>query len=414
MDRDLPTASPQLTPLEIAFGSAFDVDPEGPPLVQTALEPFAALEQAVLPSVRRPPCIVSFSGGLDSSLVLAAAASVARSEGLPSPVPVTLRFPSAPETHEDDWQEAVIRHLRLTDWTRLTFEGELDLVGPIAGRGLLRHGLLWPANAHFHVPIFEHAAGGAALTGYGGDHLLSGWPWRRAADVICGRARPTTRDLLRVLYPLTPDRLRRSRERRRVVPRPWLTPRAVASTADLGAVIATTRPTSWSRWLRWQMATRRLRLAQASLTVLAADHGVAVHSPLLDPLFVSALARLGGTLGLGDRNRILGRIAVGRLPSALPARRGKAVFTGAFWGRPSRGFCARCDGRGIDHELVEFEALRREWSRPEPSFHTALLVQQAWLARGSNDAPDQRDDLRHDLPGARPPELPGRQGGEPE
>ncbi len=76
------------------------------------------------------------------------------------------------------------------------------------------------------------------------------------------------------------------------------------------------------------MATRRLRLAQASLTLLAADHGVAVHSPLLDPLFVSALARLGGTLGLGDRNRILGRIAVGRLPSALPARRGKAVFTG--------------------------------------------------------------------------------------
>jgi Asparagine synthase len=401
----------QLTPLEIACGSAFDIDPEAPPLLRSAPEPFEALQRAILPAVTRSPCVVSFSGGLDSSLVLAAAASVARSEGLPLPVPVTLRFPNAPETQEDDWQEAVIRHLRLTDWARLSFEDELDLVGPIAERGLRRHGLLWPANAHFHVPIFEHASGGAALTGYGGDHLLSGWPWRQAADAISRRARPTSRDLLRLAYPLAPAPLRRYRERRRVVLAPWLTPQAVSEATDLGTDIATTRPTAWPRWLRWQLGTRRVRLTQESLSLLADDHGAEVHSPILDPLFVSALARLGGALGLGDRNRIVDRIAAGRLPAAVRARRAKAVFTSAFWAAPSRDFCARWDGHGIDGDLVYFETLRREWTRPVPPFQSALLVQQAWLAGGANNAPDQRHHLGDDVPVARAPELPGRQRG---
>ena len=60
------------------------------------LTPLAALEEAILPALRRPPCLVSFSGGRDSSCVLAAATRAARREGLQPPVPVTLRVSNAP------------------------------------------------------------------------------------------------------------------------------------------------------------------------------------------------------------------------------------------------------------------------------------------------------------------------------
>ena len=76
------------------------------------MEPSAALERAVLPALLRPPCVVSFSGGRDSSLVLAAAVAVARSEGLAAPIPITVRFPASAESDEQEWQERVVRSAR--------------------------------------------------------------------------------------------------------------------------------------------------------------------------------------------------------------------------------------------------------------------------------------------------------------
>lgn len=402
----------QLTPFEIACGWVFDVDSELTPFAETTRDPFHALERAVLPALTRSPCVVSFSGGIDSSLVLAAATSAARSEGLPLPVPVTLRFPAAAETSEDEWQEAVIRHLGLADWVKLTLTDELDLVGRVAARGLLRHGLVWPANGHFHVPVFEQAPGGAALTGYGGDHVLSGWRWRRQADVLSGRARPTPRDALRVAFAAAPALLRRQLERRRTSSQPWLTARASDELRDLDAWVAASQPRSWDRWLGWQIGTRRVRLAQAGLALLAADHRVLVQHPLLDPIFVASLAQAGRRLGLGDRNAIVGRIAGGRLPEGLLARRNKARFGEAFWGPDSRAFVRQWDGSSADTSLVEVELLRREWSQPQPSFLTALLVQQAWLAGRSQDVGDAVEDVRHERPVPRAPELEGRQGGQ--
>ena len=74
--------------------------PFGPDEGQTPLadrseysSPRAALEAVVLRALLRPPCLVSFSGGRDSSLVLAIASDVARRHGLPLPVPATNRFP---------------------------------------------------------------------------------------------------------------------------------------------------------------------------------------------------------------------------------------------------------------------------------------------------------------------------------
>jgi hypothetical protein len=84
-----------LTELESATGIVIEPDRAAPPLPPappgvTARE---ALAESIRAGLRRPPCLVSFSGGRDSSAVLAVAAEVARKEGLPAPVAVTYRYP---------------------------------------------------------------------------------------------------------------------------------------------------------------------------------------------------------------------------------------------------------------------------------------------------------------------------------
>ncbi|MDQ3936605.1 MAG: asparagine synthase-related protein, partial [Actinomycetota bacterium] len=184
------------TPLEVASMMVFGLDPETPPLPGSApgVSPRQALEAALLPALARPPCVVAFSGGRDSSLLLAIAAHVARREGLPPPLPLTLRFPQSPTAEESGWQELVIRHLGIDDWVRREIHDELDFVGPVAQRVMLRHGLLWPANLHFVAPPAAQAAGGSLVTGVGGDRVLSSGP-----DDALGRSRTraTLRNLVR-------------------------------------------------------------------------------------------------------------------------------------------------------------------------------------------------------------------------
>ncbi len=206
-----------LSPLELASGLVFGA---GPRRARTSedvrAQPAEALEEAVLPALARGPCFVSFSGGRDSSVVLAAAASAARREGLPLPVPVTNVFPEAASSSESEWQELVVAHLGLSDWIRLELHDELDCVGPLAQGILERHGLLWPFNAHFHAPLLEVARGGTLLTGVGGDELLGTSHWARAATVLSGATRPGLRDVPRVGLALAPYAVRRWALRRRL------------------------------------------------------------------------------------------------------------------------------------------------------------------------------------------------------
>ena len=73
------------------------------------LTPLAALEEAILPALQRPPCLVSFSGGRDSSGVLAAAVRAARRDRLAPPVPVTLRVSNAPMAEASVWRHQPVR-----------------------------------------------------------------------------------------------------------------------------------------------------------------------------------------------------------------------------------------------------------------------------------------------------------------
>src|SRR3954451_5362253 len=175
-----------LTALEISSGLVLPPARRAPalPRLEPGTTPRMAFEAAVRPLLDRSPCLVSFSGGRDSSAVLAAATAIARREGLRLPVPVTHRFPSAALTQETEWQEQVIGHLGLSDWVRIDAADDLDCVGPVATEVLRRHGLLWPCNAYFHAPIFEAAAGGAVLTGVGGDEAFSPSSWTHAFNVL--------------------------------------------------------------------------------------------------------------------------------------------------------------------------------------------------------------------------------------
>jgi asparagine synthetase B (glutamine-hydrolysing) len=340
-----------------------------------------ALAEAVLPALERPPCVVSFSGGLDSSAVLALAVSVARERGLPEPIPVSLRFPGVRSTEESEWQELVVSHLGLSDWQRVEIGGELDFLGAVARAGLAAHGLLWPANAHFHAPVFARAAGGSVLTGVDGDGLFRGWRWQRARATLAHPETAEPRDALRVLLACAPPPLRaaglfvRGPDHRE-----WLHPAARWRVRARLAVAAGREPARWDARVRWYARQRYLRLGVHSLALLAGAHDVRVVHPLLDPGFLATLAARGGRTGYGTREEAMGRLVGDLLPPELLARRTKGEFGAALWGDQARAFAADWDGRGLGLDLVDPEALAHAWRAENPPLGAATLLQAAWLA----------------------------------
>jgi Asparagine synthase len=372
--------TPELTPLEVATGIVLGVDT---PLARGGARrsPREALEAVIRPALERTPCLVSFSGGRDSSAVLATATALARREGLALPIPATNRFPGAPGSEEAAWQERVVAHLGLEDWLRLEHEDELDCVGPVARRVLLRHGLLWPFNAHFHAPLIEAAAGGALLTGIGGDELLSASALDRAGAVVRGRVRPRRRDLLRLAYALSPRPLRRRALLRRFPGElPWLRPAAQAEFRARWIEQAAADPLAWGRRMRRVGARRDLRVGAESLARLAADAAVHVAHPLSSPELALALAELPAARRWTSRTQALEGLVGDLLPADVLDRSTKAHFDEAFWRGPSRELAARWEGGGVDPAVVDAEALRREWSSERPMAQSFLLLQSVWLA----------------------------------
>jgi hypothetical protein len=297
-------------------------------------------------------------------------------------VPATNRFHDVDHAQETHWQELVIRHLGLDDWLRLEFTDELDVVGPVATRSLRRHGLLWPFNAHFHLPLLEAAAGGSVLTGIGGDEVFGRSRWARAAAVLRGRERPRARDLARVALLAAPRPLKRAVLARRLgAPFVWLTADAKEEFARLWAADEAAEPTRLGPRLRELRLRRWFRVGLRSLELLAGDAGASIHHPLLSREFGSALgshARLGGH---NDRVTTFRALFREVLPSQLLERSSKARFDGAFWRTHSRELAASWDGEGADPLVVDREALCTHWKQPEPEPHSFLLLQAAWLQR---------------------------------
>ena len=273
-----------LTSLEVACGIVLGPGtspPEQPGTGPTT--PLAAFESAVLDALVRPPCLVSFSGGRDSSAALAVATRVARREGLPLPIPATHRFPSVDRADEVEWQELVVTHLGLDEWYRVEFDDELDCVGPVATDVLRRHGLLWPFNAFFHVPLLQAARGGSLITGIGGDEVFGGSRWARAAAVLSGQSWPRPRDASRIALALAPPRWRGPILRRRVDIRfPWLRPESLRRVQEAWADQDAAEPFGWGKEFSWWKSLRFWQVAERSFDVLAADADARIVHPFAD------------------------------------------------------------------------------------------------------------------------------------
>jgi asparagine synthase (glutamine-hydrolysing) len=368
--------------LELAAGIALGSEPDAAwvetPAYSTGR---SALEAFMAAHLVSDPCVVSFSGGRDSSAVLALATHVARREGLPLPVPVTFRFPDSPMTYETDWQEHVIAHLGLEHWERMDLTDELDLLGDIAKTCLRAVGPTSPANVYLHVPVFRVARGGTVLTGLDGDGLFGDWKWCHAQQVLHGRVRPHPKDLVRVAFAMAPPSVRGATFRRRMNYVPvWLSESGQRAFVDAMVGRAATEPRQWDRRLRWHAQNRALHLAVQSLDLVAALHDVRVAHPLLEPQFLAALAHEGGAAGLGDRTSAMRHLAGDLLPVETVERRGKAVFNEAVWREGARTFAAEWDGTGLDPELVDPDRLREVWLAEYPVFHSWSLLQLAWLS----------------------------------
>ena len=370
-----------LTPLEVATSTIFGQASSASPLpdVPAGTTPLGALEDAVLPAVSRPPCVVTFSGGRDSSLVLAVAANVARREGLPPPIPATVNFKGIETAQELSWQELVVRHLGLDEWVHRDITRDLDFIGPLAAGVLRKHGILWPLNVYVHQALIHHASGGSLMTGMHGDTVFGGGRWLGVNQVLAGRQRPQMRDGLRLAFAVAPKWMRTVVFRRRAREVHWLLPLAQKDFQRKFVRFQAEEPRRWDRWIERYAYHRAPRLASQSMTALTTDVGALLIQPLIEPGFLAALRETGRARGIGDRTNLMRSLFDTVLPEAVLARPDKAVFGLAFRGEASQTFARDWQGAGVDTQLVDPEALKREWLSETMDFRSALLMQAAWL-----------------------------------
>jgi hypothetical protein len=375
------TADP-MTALEIVTGVVYGQEESAGRATTTPADPRVALEVALRAALLRPPCVVAFSGGRDSSILLAVAVGLARREGLDLPIAVTVAFPDA-DTQEVSWQDQVLLHLDVPDRVLIELDDELDVVGPLATRGLSRHGLLYPANAHFIVPLARAARDGTVITGLGGDDVFGSWQWRDLAALMAGRRRPRVSDLRRAVHSASPLGLRAEifRRRQRTCSLPWLREplRRRASLAVARELAG--GPRTWAGRMTWLASRRVFAVSMRSIGILAGDEGARVSAPLLYPGFLAALAQAGGRWGWGGRTATMRALFADVLPDAVLSRPTKAEFSGAFFGHETRRFAHDWNGDTgvVDPDLVDADALRSIWSLPKPHFLSSTLLQASWL-----------------------------------
>jgi hypothetical protein len=384
-DRRGPTGLPVVDPRDPALGWVFGRFPAAPCPQGRSGTVREALEAALLPALRRTPCVIAFSGGRDSSLVAAVAVALSARHGLALPTLLTLRYPGLADADETEWQLRVVSHLRSLGhdpgWVIQDITDEVDLLGPTVGEVALAHGgVVWPPALGTILQLARHARGGVLVTGEFGDELLG----PRRATYLSGalRIRPWNLgadDRRAVAAAAVPGPLRRVGvgvgEGR-----PWLRDAARRRHSALARLDAAADPLRWDTSVRAVPQWRASNVGHQTLRAVARGRGVELVEPLGDRGFVESLARAGGARGLGSRTAAMRLVAGGLLPDDVLGRRSKARFNGAVFGTHTRAFLRSWDGRGLDEDLVDVGRLRQEWSADTISAASTMLLQQAWLA----------------------------------
>ena len=371
------------TELEIAAGAVVGFLEESPELPVERLQPRVVVAEIIRDALLAPPCYVSFSGGRDSSVILAIALDVARREGLQFPIPITNRYPGVDGAEEDYWQELVIRHLGIKEWVILHRREDADLLGSAGTEGLRRFGVLWPAPIFLAKTIEETARGGTVVTGEGGDEYLG---HRRLSTLRLALQNPfaVRRGLSGAASAMIPTELiRQSRKRAFALDAvPWLkNPFREAFLDHLAHEMV--EPRNSRRALVRLLSRRSPAMGSANRAAIARQRNVSYVDPLSHPRLAASIAWKYGWLGPAGRTQLFRREFGTLLPDEIISRQSKAFFNHAYFGPDTRAFVAEWDGTGVDPSMVDADSLRLAWQQPLIAPQTALLLQSAWLHQNS-------------------------------
>lgn len=369
----------QMDPLEIAGGwvHGYDLDPlpRGP-----HAGPRQVLDRILLRYLVRSPCLLAFSGGRDSSALLAAAVATARREGLPLPIPVTLTYPDAADTYEASWQRQVLEHLGIKECVVLEVHDEHDPVGPIATPLLLRHGAVWPPNFAPTWRMMDLARGGVLLTGESGDEVFGVKRITPLTKLLKARGRADLRLYSLAVRALAPAGMRRRAALQHQYRPPWLREPVEALLARRHADDTAAYALHAGRHA-WQFAARRgTRRGYDTLRTLGTEIGVEYVPTFGELDFVASVAAAAGFWGWTGRTATMRHLFDDLLPRAVLERRTKAVFTNAVFTDHTREFARQWNGDGVDTALVDPDALRENWLSDTPHAPSMALLQRAWLA----------------------------------
>jgi hypothetical protein len=380
----LPAANPTgLTEIDVASGVVVGQDrgPDRPVFVHPGPDPMTRLGELAAELLAASPCVIAFSGGRDSSALLALFVDVARRQGLDEPIAVTARWDDDAASDERQWQEQVIGAIGAEHWEIIRPGDDLDLLGAEAVGALKGQGLMWPAPAYAFLPMIRRAAGGVFVSGEGGDEAFGLYPHGRFWDAVRHRRIPLRPDWVAAVLACAPRPCRRRQWERKVPPyQSWLRPEARDRFARQLADDQMDDPIRWDRYQVIGRSRRAVSLTLGTLDAICALEGARYAGPFLDTGFLAGLATWGGRFGRGDRTAVMTALFDQMLPAPVLARTSKASFGGVFWGPASRRFAEEWDGSGLDGRLVDAEALRREWLSPVPVFGSALPLHAAWLS----------------------------------
>jgi asparagine synthase (glutamine-hydrolysing) len=347
----------------------------------SGVHPRAVLESLLAGAMSRGPVIVAFSGGRDSSALLALATVVGRREGLPLPIPLTMRFGDDPDADETTWQESVITHLRLEDWVRVDATSATDALGPYAEEVVrhVGHNVFPPAAAAAGVKA-RHARGASLVDGDPGDWVLGAHRMTYAHQVVRRHGRVGRSDWTVLAEALSPSPVRAARARRTLQPLPWLRPAVEARRRAAFAAEVRAEPLRWDVAVRGLPGWRHHAIGVPTVAAVVRAYGAQLLQPLGHPQFLDAYSSYGGWRGVPSRTAAMRLLVGDLLPYSVLSRRTKAHFNRAVFGQATRAFAREWDGTGVNDELVDAGRLRQEWLSERPDGRSLGLLQEAWLA----------------------------------
>ena len=165
---------------------------------------------------------------------------------------------------------------------------------------------------------------------------------------------------------------------------PWLRPEAQGEVWARWISDTASEPLESSGRFAWWRRLRYVRLGIEAIQRIASDLLVEVRHPFADAGVAAALAALPPEA----RGRGRAGLFEDALPVELIDRCTRSHFDHVFWSEHSDELAARWNGEGVDDELVDLEALRREWQSPRPDARTFMLLQRIALGDEPADAGD--------------------------